>query len=277
MTVGAGMILKILPKMSPADEIDQIYDSLVGNGFPKVADTAVILGSGLGGFETRLSELLTIAYADIPGFLQTSVTGHTGTLSTGKVGSKRVLVFAGRFHHYEGYTFEQTTFPVRLAHAFGIHTLIATNASGGINTQYRVGDLMLIDDLLGFGCKFRNAPAPVWKRFESPDVRKALDIALKLKIRVQCGSYLYVKGPSYETKAEIRAFRRMGADAVGMSTLPELLEATRLDMASLGISVITNKATGSGQEKLVHDDIKEVAGKKKKDFIRLLQSLIERW
>lgn len=263
--------------MSLSDDIDQMFGFLVENGFPKAADTAVILGSGLGGFEIGLLDSRTIAYNKIPGFPRTSVAGHPGTLSTGILGSKSVLVFAGRFHHYEGFTLEETAIPVRLAHAFGIHTLIATNASGGINAQYQVGDLMLIEDVISLGCRFIIEPSKIWKRFGNDDAGAVQDIALKSNISIQRGTYLFVKGPSYETKAEIRAFRRIGADAVGMSTVPELVEASRLNIRSIGISLITNKAAGMGKTKLTHDEIRKVAGGINRDLTRLLHSLIESW
>ncbi|HKJ32954.1 MAG TPA: purine-nucleoside phosphorylase [Balneolales bacterium] len=261
--------------MSLPDSIYEIHSSLKQYDFPDTVDKVVILGSGLGGFEKYLSDSVSIAYSDITGFPRTTITGHAGTLNVGNIGDQKVLVFAGRFHHYEGHPIERTILPVQLASIFKANTLLVSNAAGGINYQFNVGDLMLIEDIMRIGFKY--SPGGAASRFgyyNSQLIKQATKIAQNQKIYVRQGTYLYVKGPSYETKAEIRAFRTLGADAVGMSTAPELLEACRLGMQCMGISLITNMATGVSSKKLAHNEIKEVAANRTKDFITLMKELI---
>lgn len=262
--------------MLPAENIDSIYSYLISAGFSGTIDDAIILGSGLGGFEKRLSNSLSIDYKDIPGFPQTTIAGHDGTLTIGTVRSKTVMIFAGRFHHYEGHSFEQTLLPVRLAKAFSSGILFVSNAAGGINDRFLVGDLMLIDNLIIPGFRIKSAPSPILMGYENEAlVQKTTQLATHIGLHLVRGAYFYAKGPSYETKAEIKAFRIMGADAVGMSTAPELLEAQQLGMRSLGISLITNMAAGVSKQRLAHEEIKEVANKRAQDFSRLMETLIE--
>ena len=263
--------------MSLPDTITQAHSKLCEHGFDDRADAAVILGSGLGGFEQRLDKRKTISYDQIPGFPATTVPGHQGALHYGMIGSKKVLVFAGRFHHYEGHPFERTVLPVQLAKSFNTRTLFVSNAAGGINYRFRIGDLMLIDDLISIGVRYRTNGYPVLSGYQNEKlVTQATDIATGMGLHFVRGTYMYAKGPSYETKAEIRAFRRLGADSVGMSTAPELLETQRLGMQSIGISLITNMAAGVTRNKLAHEEIKEVAAKRAKDFAKLVETLIEK-
>lgn len=262
--------------MSLPETAISIYNYLLSVGLPDSVDVVVILGSGLGGFEQHLMNPVSIAYEDIPNFPHTTVAGHDGTLTLGTLESKTVLVFSGRFHHYEGHTFERTLLPVHLAHAFSAELLLTSNAAGGINHRFEVGDLMLIDDLIMNNVLMKTSEVPCFAHYENDDfIQKATMLATQQGLYVVRGTYIYAKGPSYETKAEIKAFRKMGADAVGMSTAPELLEAHSLGLRNLGISLITNMATGVSKKKLAHEEIKEVASLRTQDFTRLIENLIQ--
>ena len=239
-------------------------------------DAAVILGSGLGDFTERITDAEVISYNEIPGMHGTSVAGHKGQLYRGVAGGKPIIAFAGRFHRYEGYHLDQTLLPVRIASEMGAKSILISNAAGGINLRFNVGDLMLIDDLLNpANVQFSISDSPEYFRYQ-PDhwIKKSYHVAAKLGINLQQGCYLYAMGPSYETPAEIRAFRSMGGDSVGMSTAPELIEAQRLGMDPFGISLITNKAAGITKAKLDHSEIKEAAEMRKNDFANLVEGLI---
>lgn len=254
---------------------EQSLSFLKQSGLPAKLDAAVILGSGLGGFEYLLESAITIPYESIPGFPVTTVTGHSGSLTYGRLENKRILVFSGRFHYYEGHPFERTVLPVEIAHHFGAKLLVVSNAAGGINQRFSVGDLMLIDGFMNVGFRYNPTGERVFNRYEPTNlIKKAKLLASDLRIPVQQGTYLYATGPSYETKAEIRAFRLMGGDAVGMSTAPELNYACQLGMECLGISLITNMATGVSKAKLDHAEIKEVGEMRKQDFKALVKQII---
>lgn len=261
--------------------INQDFNStlafLTSKGIKANVDAAVILGSGLGGFEHTLSNAIHIPYSEIPGFPEVTVVGHSGALSYGQIGSKNVLVFSGRFHHYEGHPFERTVLPVQIAHLLGAKLMLVSNAAGGINLRFNVGDLMLIDDFMNAGFSYNPTGERVLARYKPDKMLKlAKSISVELGIPVQQGTYLYVTGPSYETKAEIRAFRLMGGDAVGMSTAPELNYACKLGIDCLGITLVTNMATGVSKVKLDHSEIKEVGELRKEDFKRLVAEIIKR-
>ncbi len=251
------------------------YSYLLSRGCPANVDAAVILGSGLGGFTDGLDLIAGIPYGEIPGFPHVTVAGHSGTLIFARSEGKTLLVFSGRFHHYEGHPFQSTVIPVELAKRFGADLLVVSNAAGGINTEFHVGDLMLIEDLMRIGFPVAEPGSTYPAAF--PDftmLRLAESTAASLKIPLRRGVYLYVKGPVYETPAEIRAYRILGADAVGMSTMPELLVAAKLGMRTLGITLVTNMATGVTGEKLEHADIQDVAERRKVDFTRLVKAVI---
>jgi len=262
--------------MMKQEETAQIYSFLTSHGFPEKIDSAVILGSGLGDYTQALDEPESIPYSDIPGFPETSVQGHSGELFRGKMHGKEVIAFSGRFHHYEGHPLSRTVLPVHLAHAFKAEKLIISNAAGAINTRFSVGDLMVIDDIIRLfhsisaynGKPFRYNLYPVADR-----VRK---LAAGIGLEVQRGTYIYLKGPNYESKAEIRAFRTLGADVVGMSTAPELSEASRLGIRTAAISLVTNMAAGVLPKKLDHSEVKKAAEARKEDFARLVSVLIEK-
>lgn len=261
--------------MSLPDYIYTIKEFLISSGLPSNIDSAVILGSGLGSFGDEIENAQVIPYSIIPEFPQSTVEGHSGSLIFGDIDGKSVLAFSGRFHFYEGYGFDKTVLPIQLANAFSVNKLIISNAAGGINLSFRVGDLMIIDQIL--------SPAKELKGLEGSNVNSALEhnaklvqnIATELSIPIKQGSYLYVTGPNYETKSEIHAFRSIGGDAVGMSTASELIEATRIGTNAYAISLITNAAAGVTGEVLDHAEVKEAAEMKKDVFAKLVKGIIK--
>ncbi|TVQ72466.1 MAG: purine-nucleoside phosphorylase [Balneolaceae bacterium] len=243
-----------------------------GVGIP---DATIILGSGLGKFTNAIQDPVVVPYSEIRGFPETGVAGHDGALYFGTVGERKILAWSGRFHHYEGHPFDRTVLPVRVAAALGCNVLVVTNAAGGINFRFRVGDLMLIDDIISLPVRVSPHTQKFHHRYASDSlVNEVTHLAAKAGIAVTRGTYLYAKGPTYETKAEIRAFRIMGADAVGMSTAAELNEAIRLQMTCLGISLITNLATGVSKKKLDHSEIAEAASLREKDLMELITRIL---
>lgn len=261
--------------MSLPEYISTIKDFLTEHGFPAQIDAAVILGSGLGGFGDEIENSDSIPYADIPSFPQSTVEGHSGSLVFGEVDGKTVLAFSGRFHHYEGHAFSKTVLPVQLAKAFNVEKLIISNAAGGINLRYHVGDLMIIDNIIKKYMMVSEPALQTWDSSFEEYAQEVKQIARDLGIETQMGTYLFVKGPNYESKAEIRAFRKMGGDAVGMSTAPELIEAAKLGIKTAAISLITNAAAGVTSAKLDHAEVKEAADQKKDVFARLVKGLIQ--
>lgn len=260
--------------MGSTDFIDNIKTWLKNKGVSTHLEAAVILGSGLGGFADKIQNSFSIPYEDIPHFPQTTVAGHSGSLIFGEVEGKKIIVFAGRFHHYEGHSFDKTILPVQVAHAMGSKKLIVSNAAGGINPAFRVGDLMVIDDVIRQNLMITPPGSMQWKYNHYEHINKVREIATELGITTQRGTYLYVTGPNYETPAEIRAFRLIGADAVGMSTAPELFEAARLGLKSVAISLISNAAAGMTDNKLNHEEVKEAGDLVQDDFARLVSQLV---
>lgn len=239
-------------------------------------DVAIILGSGLGEFSNEINSATEIPYASIPDFPQSSVAGHKGSLFYGQLEGKKVLCFSGRFHHYEGFEFDQTVIPVQLAHALHAKLLFVTNAAGGINEAYKVGDLMAIRSCLKVVGMAGVASSTPFTADDQNQYKLILEEAQKLNIHLQNGHYLYTTGPNYETPAEIRFFRTIGADAVGMSTYAEIVEAAKLKLPFAAISLISNMASGMGQEKLDHSEIKEAASIRKQDLHRLIRAMIQK-
>lgn len=260
--------------MSLPDFIEESVAYLKEQGVPENPEAAVILGSGLGSFGKSINDPLFISYDDIPHFPTTSVKGHDGRLISGKVSGKTIIAFSGRFHHYEGYDFEETAIPVYIAKALGVNKLIISNAAGAINTDFEVGDLMVIDSVMRHNKSISPRGYSQHRYNHYPFAEKARKLAAGLGLSVQRGTYIYVTGPNYESKAEIRAFRKMGADAVGMSTAPELFEAARLRLKSVAISLISNMASGVTRQKLDHEEVKIAAESRKEDFASLVSKLV---
>jgi len=245
---------------------------------------AVVLGSGLGGFADDFEEAVAIPYEDITGFVRSTAQGHAGRLVVGKVDSVPVLAMQGRVHYYEGYSLEEVTFAVRTFGLLGIKTLILTNAAGGINVQLTQGALMVISDhlnLMGvnplrgpnderFGPRF-----PDMSAVYSPELQElVVEEAKAINVEVRRGIYSALSGPSYETPAEIHLLRNLGADAVGMSTVPEAIVARHMGLEVLGISCITNMAAGISDEPISHEEVMETGDRVRATFTELLQRVI---
>ncbi len=257
-----------------SEKITSIFSYLINLGLPTKIDTAIILGSGLGDFGTQIHNTTTIPYAEIPNFPKSTVAGHSGSLIVGNIADKTVMAFSGRFHFYEGYPFSTSIIPVQLSAIFGVDTLIISNAAGGINLSYRVGDLMVINNIIH---PYVEIPIPKkdnWLETLKKNAISAQKIATSIGVEIKSGTYLYVTGPNYETKAEILAFRKLGGDVVGMSTAPELMAAINLGIKTTAISLITNAAAGITDQKLDHAEVKEAAEMKKDEFAKLVIGLI---
>ena len=248
-------------------------------------DIALILGSGLGDFTGRIENPVAIDYRDIPHFLVSTVAFHAGKLIFGEAGGKKVICMAGRFHHYEGYSFRQLTLPVRLFKLLGVRATVLTNAAGAVNESYHVGDIMIIKDhikLTGesplggpnieeFGPRFFD----VQDMYTASLRKTARDCAEGSGLSFREGVYMYFTGPQFETPAEIRAARILGADAVGMSTVPEALTAAHCGMPLLGLSVISNMAAGVVPDrKLSNDEVVEAAAQIGERFGKYIERVI---
>lgn len=245
----------------------------------------MILGSGLGILAEEVEDPVVIPYKQIPNFPVSTVEGHAGQLVIGRLEGKRVVVMQGRFHYYEGYTMEQLTLPVRVMRLLGVETLIVTNAAGGVNENFHVGDLMFIRDhinlmgsnpLIGQNIQKFGPRFPDMTHAYSPELIELGErMAERFGIPVQKGIYVAMTGPSYETPAEIKAVRRWGADAVGMSTVPEVIVARHMQMRVLGISCITNMAAGVLPQPLRHEEVMETAEITKPKFIQLVRGILK--
>jgi purine-nucleoside phosphorylase len=250
------------------------------------ADVAIVLGSGLGDFADSLADAAVAPYETLPHWPQSRVVGHAGRLVVGSVGGKRVAALSGRVHMYEGHPMATVVFAVRVMARLGIARLILTNAAGGINTDFGQGALMVIDDhinlmagnpLIGPNDERVGPRFPDMSEVYSRRLRALADDAARAAgVAVRHGVYVAVHGPSYETPAEIRAFRALGADAVGMSTVPEAIAARHMGVEVLGISCITNMAAGVLDQPLVHDEVMETARRVRGSFIALLEGIIGR-
>ena len=249
-------------------------------------ETAVVLGSGLGDFADRLAGAYVSPYADVPNWPASTVIGHSGKLVIGNIGSRRVAALAGRAHFYEGHDLATVVFAVRVMGRLGVKQLILTNAAGGINTGFAQGALMIIDDhinllgtnpLIGTNDERLGARFPDMSEVYSSRLRRiADDAAAATGVPVQHGVYVATHGPSYETPAEIRFFRTIGADAVGMSTVPEAIAARHMGLEVLGISCITNMAAGVLPGPLNHDEVMDTARRVRGSFIALLEGILAR-
>ena len=248
------------------------------------ASVAIVLGSGLGGFADELSAATSIPYAEIPGFARATVEGHAGRLVVGKIGDSAVAAMQGRFHFYEGYSLEDVTFPIRVLKLLGVRTLILTNASGALNVEFTPGSLMVITDhinLLGvnpligpnderFGPRFPDLSNTYAHELQEIVLLEARAMGMKMGR----GVYASLSGPSYETPAEIHMVRALGADAVGMSTVPEAIVARHMGMQVVGISCITNLAAGVSDQPVDHSQVMATGEGVREEFTELLRRVI---
>ena len=271
--------------MSLIKEIQETTEFLIEKGI-KDPEIAIVLGSGLGSLAEEIIDPIKVKYSDIPNFLQSTVVGHSGQLVYGELNNKKVLMMQGRFHFYEGEPLDRSVFPIRVMKSLGAEKLIVTNAAGGCNESFEAGDLMIIEDHINF--TLRNPL--IGKNYEElgvrfPDMSRAydrefIDLAEKvgdeINLNLKKGVYMWTTGPSYETPAEVKMAQTLGADAVGMSTVPEVITAVHGGMRVLGISCITNMASGILDQPLNHEEVIETSERVKDDFIKLLSKTIEK-
>ena len=247
----------------------------------------IILGSGLGGFTNDINVEYILSYSEIPNFPVSTVQGHKGALVFGTIGDKRVVAMQGRFHFYEGYDMKQVTFPVRVMKYLGVSKLIVSNASGGVNQNYHVGSIVLIKDHINmmpehplrghnderFGPRFVNMSEPYSKSM----INKAKEIANDLDIKVHDGIYLGLQGPTFETLAEYKMVKALGADCVGMSTVPEVIVARHMELETFGLSVITDMGNEDSIEAITHEEVLEAAKEAEPKVRTLIKELIKNY
>ncbi len=268
-----------------AQEI-QAAAAVIRTHWTETAHAGIILGTGLGSVAGKVQSPIAIPYESIPHFPVSTVEGHAGQLVTGRLHNKTVIAMQGRFHYYEGYSMQEVTFPVRVMHALGVDHLFVTNACGGMNPDFKPGDLMLIQDHLNMtGANpliGQNEPAlgprfPDMSRAYTPELLELVrETAKSLGIGIQQGVYAGITGPTYMTPAELTMLRKMGGDAVGMSTVPEVIVASHMAMKVIGISCVTDMAIGEHLEPLSHEQVIEVANRTKPMFISLVKEIIAR-
>ena len=247
-------------------------------------ETAIILGTGLGSLVNDITDKQEIAYQDIPNFPVSTVEGHQGKLIFGKLGGKEIMAMQGRFHFYEGYSMKEVTFPIRVMHELGIKNLFVSNASGGMNPDFNIGDLMIIRDHINFfpehplrGKNLYNDRFPdMSEAYNREFIRIADEIASEQHIDVQHGVYLGTQGPTFETPAEYRMYHIWGADAVGMSTVPEVIVANHCKMRVFGISVITDLGIEGKVMEVSHEEVQKAADAAQPKMTTLMRELIKR-
>lgn len=250
-----------------------------------VSEIGIVLGTGLGGLVNEIEITSTLPYHEIPNFPVSTVEGHAGRMIFGKLGNKNVLAMQGRFHYYEGYSMQEVTFPVRVMQQLGIKYLFVSNATGGLNPDYKVGDIMVINDHINF---FPEHPlrgpniAELGPRF--PDMSRVYDerlrytaklISLEHNFNLKEGVYVGVSGPTFETPAEYLMFRKLGGDVVGMSTVPEVIVARHAGMKVFGISIITDSGVPGQIVEISHEEVQRVAMKAEPKMTLVLKKLIE--
>lgn len=248
------------------------------------ADLCIILGTGLGGLTKEIKVKDELSYSEIPNFPLSTVDGHAGKLISGTLGNKEILAMQGRFHYYEGYSMKEVTFPIRVMRQLGINTLIVSNACGGLNPVYEVGDIMVISDHINF---FPEHPLrgpnldelgprfPDMSRVYDPELREqARLIAFENHIEIREGVYVGVSGPTFETPAEYMMFRLLGGDVVGMSTVPEVIVAHHSGMRIFGVSVITDSGVPGQIKEITHNEVQHVASEAEPKMTLLLTKLI---
>lgn len=247
--------------------------------------TAIILGTGLGQLASEITDSYEFSYKDIPNFPVSTVEGHAGKLIFGKLGNKDIMAMEGRFHYYEGYSMKEVTFPIRVMYELGIKTLFVSNASGGMNPEFKIGDLMIITDHINLFPEhpLRGKNFPTGPRF--PDMHETYDlqlvaeadkIAAEKGIKVQHGVYVGVQGPTFETPAEYRMFARMGGDAIGMSTVPEVIVAHHCGIKTFGVSVITDLGGFDDPVEVSHEEVQEAANRSQPLMTEIMREMINR-
>jgi len=249
-------------------------------------EIGIILGSGLGGLADEIEKIKEIKYWDIPNFPVSTVKGHEGKLIFGKLAGKKVLAMQGRFHYYEGYSMQEVTFPVRVMKFLGVNTLIVSNASGGVNPRFEPGDIMLIWDHINLmpenplrgkndetlGPRFPS----MHNAYDKELIRLTEEVAFEQGVKVVRGVYVALQGPNLETPSEYNMVRVIGGDAVGMSTVPEVIVANHMGMRVLGISVITNVADPYNPRPTTHEEVLEIASTAEKKLTKLIKGVLER-
>lgn len=269
------------------DYIERLNESIayIKSRLEARPEIAIILGSGLGGLGDKIEDRIIIKYEDIPNFPESTVVGHAGQLVYGSLGGKKVIAMQGRFHFYEGYEIGEVVLPTRVMLGLGVENLIVTNAAGGVDTSYIPGDLMMITDHINFtgvnplmGKNYEDL-GPRFVDMSQVYDKKVLDLTRKcagdLDIDLKEGVYMWMTGPNYETATEVKMARILGASAVGMSTVPEVLVAAHQGVSILGISCITNMAAGILDEALNHEEVIETSNKAKEKFESLVTKVIE--
>ena len=248
-------------------------------------ETAIILGTGLGSLVNDISDAYEINYQDIPHFPVSTVEGHSGKLIFGKLGNKDIMAMQGRFHFYEGYSMKEVTFPIRVMRELGIKTLFVSNAAGGMNPNFEIGDLMIITDHINFfpehPLRGKNIPyGPRFpymsKAYDKTLIQKADHIASEKGIKVQHGIYIGTQGPTFETPAEYKMFHILGADAVGMSTVPEVIVANHCGIKVFGISVITDLGVEGKIVEVSHEEVQKAADEAQPRMTTIMRELINR-
>lgn len=247
----------------------------------------VILGSGLGGFTDDMEVEFILPYSEIPNFPVSTVEGHKGALVFGTINSKKVVAMQGRFHYYEGYTMKEVTFPVRVMKYLGVEKLIVSNASGGVNANYKVGSVVIIKDHVNmmpehplrgkndsrFGPRFVNMSEPYSRKM----MMKAKEIAANFGITVHDGVYLGLQGPTFETLSEYKMVKTLGCDCVGMSTVPEVIVARHMELETFGISVITDMGDAESIDSITHEEVLEAAKEAEPHVRKLIKELITQY
>jgi purine-nucleoside phosphorylase len=263
--------------------VQQTVSFLKGK-FPVTPSLGIILGSGLGGLVDQLDKQIRIPYRQIPQFPISTVEGHSGELIFGYLNKVPVLAMSGRFHYYEGYSMREVVFPIQVMKLLGIERLIVTNAAGGLNSEFEAGDLMLIEDIISLlpdnplrgnnngtlGPRFPDMSEP----FDMDWVQQAKSISKELSINLKTGVYIGVQGPKLETKAEIRYMRVIGGDAVGMSTVPEIIAAHHMGMKVIAFSVITNESIPKVKKEFTHEEVVSVANRAGEKLVGLVKAIV---
>jgi len=267
------------------NEVQETVKFLKNKGIT-APDYGIILGTGLGNLVEKITIEIAIPYAEIPNFPVSTVEGHSGELIFGSLGGKKVLAMRGRFHYYEGWTMEQTIFPVRVMKFLGVEKLIVSNASGGVNPAFKVGDIMIITDHINFmpehplhgknDVRFGPRFVDMHEAYSKKMIEKMEQVAEKMDVKIHKGIYLALQGPTFETPAEYKMVKILGADAVGMSTVPEVIVAKHMGMECFGVSVITDLGVEGIVEAVSHEEVQEVAkisekivGKLVEEFVKL--------